>query len=116
MVKVYAEDELQGLLNQIDKWNSLGKEEVTISMTDLNLFKECYLDEQAESVINDTRLYIDYVETLATRLETTYANASKLVDENTMEEVITEMYQSETDHIGANITRYEAHLEKRSDT
>ena len=113
-IKIIAEDSLTDLLDQIGKWNELGKEQVTISMADLNLFKECYLDEQQETVIDDTRLYIDYVETLATQLETTYANASKLVDDDTMESVMTDMFQAETDHIAEHLPKYEAILEKRS--
>jgi len=96
-------------INKLDEANRLGHETVTLTIEEANALLE---EHKAEEIIDDTRLYIDYVETLAKQLETTFSVASKLVDEDTMEEVITDMFQAETDHINLNIDRYEKILNR----
>ena len=104
-MKVIAENHIDDLLVFIGNLNS--DEVIQINTTDLKLLKEAYEEETEESIINDSRLYNDYVETLANRLETTYNNASRLVSIDTMEEVVTKMYEAEVDHINLNIVHYE---------
>jgi len=47
---VYASDSIYGLLDQIDLWSKQGLETVEISLTDLRLLKECYLEEMEELI------------------------------------------------------------------
>jgi len=44
-MKVHAENNLEDLYKQIDVWSELGVEEVTISLSDLRLLKECYIED-----------------------------------------------------------------------
>ena len=58
-------------------------------------------------MINDEKLYNDYIETVAERLGTLPKVVARFIQIEDMEEVLNDMYQAETDHIASNLMRYQ---------
>jgi len=63
-------------------------------------------------MINDEKLYNDYIETVAERLGTLPKVVARFIQIEDMEEVLNDMYQAETDHIASNLMQYQELLDK----
>jgi len=63
-------------------------------------------------MINEEKLYNDYIETVAERLGTLPKVVARFIQIEDMEEVINDMTQAETDHIACNLMQYQELLDK----